>query len=45
MHLDMEKFMKALPIMGNGFLGVFIVTAVIILSVILLRELTKPRGQ
>ncbi len=30
MEISVEKFMDALPIMGMGMLGIFIVTAVII---------------
>ena len=37
MHLDL--LMKALPIMGTGYLGIFIVTAVIILVVSLLSKI------
>ena len=39
MHLD--KLMEALPIMGIGYLGIFIVTAVIILVVTLLNKFTN----
>jgi len=39
MHLD--KLMEALPIMGTGYLGIFIVTAVIILVVTLLNKFTN----
>lgn len=39
MHLD--KLMEALPIMGIGYLGIFIVTAVIILVVALLNKFTN----
>ena len=36
MHLD--KLMEALPIMGTGYLGIFIVTLVIIIVVALLNK-------
>ena len=38
MHLDL--LMEALPIMGTGYLGIFIVTGVIIGVVTILRKLT-----
>ena len=37
MHVDL--LMKALPVMGTGYLGIFIVTGVIILCVSLLNKL------
>ena len=39
MRLDL--LMEALPIMGTGYLGIFIVTGVIILVVTLLNKLGK----
>ncbi len=39
LHLDLLK--EALPIMGTGYLGIFIVTGVIILVVALLNKLTN----
>jgi len=39
MHVDL--LMKALPVMGTGYLGIFIVTAVIILVVALLNKFTN----
>ncbi len=41
MHVDL--LMKALPIMGTGYLGIFIVTAVIILAVKLLNKFTSGK--
>jgi len=38
MHVDL--LMEALPIMGTGYLGIFIVTGVIIGAVMLLTKLT-----
>ena len=38
-HVDM--LLKALPIMGYGYLGIFIVTGVIIAVVTLLNNLSK----
>lgn len=40
MLFDVQAFMDTLPIMGKGMLGIFIVTAVIILSMYALRSLT-----
>ena len=34
-----QYFMEALPVMGTGYLGIFIVTAVIIVVVSLLNKL------
>ena len=39
MHID--KLLAALPIMGTGYLGIFIVTGVIILVVSLLNKFTN----
>ena len=39
MHLD--KLMEALPIMGTGYLGIFIVTLVIIVVVALLNKFSN----
>lgn len=41
MHVDL--LMKALPIMGTGYLGIFIVTIVIILVVALLNKLGNKK--
>lgn len=40
-HVD--YLLKALPIMGTGYLGVFIVTAVIILVVTLLNKIGSSK--
>ena len=45
MQLNLEYFLNALPIMGKGMLGIFIVTAVIILVVSLLNKFTEPKDQ
>ena len=39
MHIDL--LLKALPVMGTGYLGIFVVTGVIILSVSLLSKIGK----
>ncbi len=36
-----EKLLAALPVMGTGYLGIFIVTGVIILVVALLNKFTS----
>ena len=36
-----EYFMEALPVIGTGYLGIFIVTGVIIAVVTLLKKLSK----
>ena len=41
MHMDL--LMKALPIMGTGYLGISIVTAVIILVVSLLNKMGNKK--
>ena len=40
MKIDTGAFIKSLPIMGIGLLGIFIVTVVIILGIYILRALT-----
>ena len=37
--LHVDQLMEALPIMGKGMLGIFIVTGVIILTVTLLTQI------
>ena len=38
--MRVDLFMEALPVMGTGYLGIFIVTGVIIGVVALLKKLT-----
>lgn len=40
MNINVDLLMEALPVLGVGYLGIFIVTGVIILAVSLLRKLT-----
>lgn len=40
MHINVEAFLSTLPIMGKGMAGIFIVTGVIILAMILLRAVS-----
>ena len=39
--MRVDLFMEALPIMGTGYLGIFIVTGVLVGVVTLLTKLTK----
>ena len=41
--MRVDLLLKALPIMGYGYLGIFIVTIVIILVVSLLNKLTNKK--
>ena len=40
MKIDVNAFLNSLPIMGVGLLGIFIVTAVIIIGIYVLKVLT-----
>lgn len=42
-YLNIDKLMTALPIMGKGMLGIFVVTCVIILMVMLLNKITAGK--
>ena len=42
--MRVDLLMEALPIMGTGYLGIFIVTGVIILAVSVLRKLTDGKN-
>lgn len=42
-EISIEKFMDALPIMGKGMLGIFLVTLVIVGVVYLLNVATRPK--
>lgn len=43
--MDMNAFLQTLPMMGKGMAGIFIVTIVIILAMVLLQKLTQPRDK
>ncbi len=45
MKIDTAAFMESLPIMGVGLLGIFIVTAVIIIGIYILRALTSQKAE
>lgn len=40
MKIDTDAFLKSLPIMGVGLLGIFIVTIVIIVGIYILKAIT-----
>ena len=44
MYINVEMFMQTLPIMAKGMLYIFIVTMVIILSIILLNKASGKKG-
>ena len=43
MKIDTNAFLDSLPIMGSGLLGIFIVTAVIIIGIYILRLFTSRK--
>lgn len=43
MNINFKAMLDTLPIMGKGMLGIFIVTGVIVLAIILLNKLTAPK--
>ena len=43
-QISIDKLMEALPIMGKGMLGIFLVTLVIVGVVYLLNIATKPKN-
>ncbi|MBQ8210541.1 MAG: hypothetical protein IJZ35_08175 [Clostridia bacterium] len=45
MEFSIENLLASLPIMGKGMLGIFIVTAIIILVVMALNYTTSPRAK
>ncbi len=45
MKIDTDAFVDSLPIMGNGLLGIFIVTIVLIVSIYILRALTSKKAE
>ena len=38
MHINVEAFLSTLPIMAKGMAGIFIVTATIVISMLVLRK-------
>ena len=45
MKIDTDAFVDSLPIMGNGLLGIFIVTIVIIVSIYILKAITSRKSE
>ena len=43
MKINVNDMLSALPIMGKGMLGIFIVTAVIVLIICLLNKITSKK--
>lgn len=41
MKINFKQFIDCLPIMGKGFLGIFIILGIIIVATILLNAVTK----
>lgn len=44
MHIDIPAFVRSMRLMAEGWLGVFVVMAVIIAVIVLLNRLTGGRG-
>lgn len=42
--MNFEAFLKMLPYMGEGMLGIFAVTALMVLSIVLLNYLTGEKN-
>ena len=43
MTIHVQSFLNSLPIMGMGMVGIFIVTCIIIVTVMLLNKFTAPK--
>lgn len=41
--IDVDAFLISLKIMGKGLAGIFLVTLIIVLSIVLLNRLTSPK--
>ena len=41
MHIDVEQFLDSIPIMLKGFLGVFLILGIIIITTVFLNAVTK----
>ncbi len=41
MHIDIDAFLASLPNIGKGYLGIFIVTAIIVLIVYMFNSLPE----
>lgn len=45
MKIDTQAFLDSLPIMGNGLLGIMIVTVVIVIGIYILKAVTKKKAE
>ncbi len=45
MHIDFPAFVASLRYMGQGMLGIFAVTLVIILAIVLLNKITAKKDK
>ena len=45
MGLNFDYFLSSLPIMGKGMLGIFIVTAIVVLFVSLLNNIPEKKDK
>lgn len=43
MHINVDGFFDTLPIMAKGMAGIFIVTAVIVLTIVILNKTTASK--
>ncbi len=43
-HIDVNAFVESLGYMAKGMVGIFIVTAVIVLSMVLLNKFTSKKA-
>ena len=43
MHINVDGFLDTLPVMAKGMAGIFIVTAVIVLTIVALNNLTASK--
>lgn len=43
MNFNVDLFLETLPVMGKGMLGIFIVTGIIILSMVILNKISKEK--
>lgn len=42
---NIENFMKALTIMGQGMIGIFVIMALIAISIVLIRKIGKSSAE
>ena len=45
MNLNVDLFLQTLPVMAKGLAGIFIVTLVIVLGIVILNKATARRGE